>query len=98
MVLIQISVPWLREEHLERPLEITKVNEVKGKFGPEIELEAKCGSDTVRFSCYGKNKNFMVYQFGADTEAWIGKIIIVGLVQQEWKGTLKEMRVFRVPK
>ena len=96
MVLIDITLPWVKPEQFEQRLDIVKVDFVKGKFGTEIELHLlELHTGTVyRMSVYGKNKNFLVNTYGPETAAWLGKPIMISLDLQNGK----DVRVLRVPK
>lgn len=96
MVLIEVTVPWVKPEQFERKLIISDVYSVKGKYGNEIELRLQ-EHDTLaecRMSVYGKNKNFLVNTYGPDTDNWLTKPISITVEQQNGK----DVRVLRVPK
>ena len=96
MVIAQYRLPWFSDDQLGVPMEIHKVNEVKGKFGPEIELELQDPHyKFCKVSCYGQNLNALITAFGADTDNWLKKRIEIEKQDVKWKGQEKTLKVFR---
>jgi len=56
MVIVETNKRWLGNDQLGTPLKIRKVEQVKGKYGPEIELTLADEYDMeFRTGCFGEN-------------------------------------------
>jgi len=98
MVIVETNKRWLGNDQLGTPLRIRKVEQVKGKYGPEIELTLADEYDMeFRTGCFGENLNFMVYNFGRESDAWLERMIKVDKVEREWKDGTKTLKLFSLP-
>lgn len=97
MVIAQYRVSWLGDADLGMPFEVQQVDEVKGKWGPEFELILMNEhGETRRMSCFGANQNFMISNYGPDTDKWRKAVIKVEKEERPWKnGETKVLKLIR---
>lgn len=102
MVIVDIKISWVGTEQMERAAKILAIKQSPSKYGISHTLEVSTIEDLTqtryKMDVYGENLNYLIYQFGADTDKWIGQVIIIGLGHKMIKGETKEVRVIRLPK